>query len=194
MKLFKQNLLILSSTLLITTSFILTSCSDDDSELIENSNTNTKSTFKVVELNSKNSMPNSDLLAEITYDDRVEINASINQENNLISFDYDKDGIPELFAEKIENSNLYLYKDINGNLLAKAEVLNNGTEWNLNILEVYETPELTESGKMGGFKKCFQTMTSSTEGTVLIAVSGFSGPWGPVSVLGGFALGCAILG
>lgn len=194
MKLIKHSLLFL--TLTSTTFFTLSSCNDDDTNLTENLNTENKLNFKIVEKKEANKENrNSEKSASIIYNETTTIEASINTNNNLISFDYDNDGTPDIFVEKIENSNMYLYKDINNNPLAKAIIENNGNNWNLKVIEVFEeSNNLQMKGRMGGFRKCFQDVAGSVEGIALTTAAGFTGPWGPVGVLGGVAIGCAIWG
>jgi len=192
MTLIKHSLL--TCGLLLSTSFIFTSCNNDDTNTeIQNTDTSNKLSFEILEKGSKNR--NTVNSVDIIYNKTTVVSSSIDIENNLISYDYDNDGNVDIYAERIENSDLYIYKDASGVNIAKAMITQNGNQWNLKIIELYEDDQNKQSrGKMGGFRKCFQDVAGSVEGIALTTASGFAGPWGPVGVLGGVAIGCAIWG
>ena len=187
MKLIKHSLLLL--TLAFTTSFIITSCNDDDDK-IENTNNLTLNKFKVIEKVNNISKKNTQINKEgiVIFETNKSIEFKIIDDNTFL-YDIAKNGEFDLLVKK-EDQLFYFYDNKSNEKIGTANLIVNNNIGTLYFNTVKNNNNLAAKG--GNWRQCFESSLGSAEGIVGMAISTVGGPWSTAGFLSVVAVACAL--
>ncbi|MXV39146.1 hypothetical protein GO491_10735 [Flavobacteriaceae bacterium Ap0902] len=114
----------------------------------------------------------------------------LEKDKNIYDLDLNNDGSIDFKIQPVRDdfSEVY-YLDNKGKKLSKAKYVQDGNSFYIVITEVYNDDNSIY--RRGGWRDCFESVSSSAEGIAGMVVANFAGPEAVLGYYCGIAIGCA---